>query len=589
MTTVELLIAVSLVSAPPSPDQMAVRIDRLVNEGLQEQNVEPAPLCSDEDFLRRVTLDLTAQLPSPTDITRFGLNGSDNKRAAVVDRLVKSEPASERWARYWRDTIFSRATNQRARLAQPAFEQWIAGEFESGTGWDEIVMEMITATGEVTENGATGLIFAHDGDANELAAETSRLFTGIQMSCANCHDHPSDQWKRTQFHELAAYFPRVRVRQDIQQGQRPRFYVESQDRARPDNPELIARLTMRADINRDGKITKQEADRSPQLANRFGTILTFADADEDGALSFAELKNAPRPMQRNRDIEHYMADLNQPNEKGELMRPVFFVNGDREPTGMRDMDRRTALARSLTGGDNEWFAKAVVNRYWHELLGEAFYMPVDDLGPGRAAMMPEVLDLLAGGFRRSDYDLQWLVATITRTEAYQRSLAEPAAIDMTAGSSSLAATRLDADQLYGALTQALNVSELAISGSQQRGPRQIMAFGRFVFSDIFGEDPSTPKLDLVGSIPQALALMNGAFIEQSVAANGRTRLADLLRKYEANDDVTIELYLAVLGREPNDSELATVKSYVDESATRSDGFEDVYWALINSAEFLNRR
>ena len=85
-------------------------------------------------------------------------------------------------------------------------------QLHNGVSWDKITTELITATGNVREEGQTALIFAHQGNAEEIAAEASRIFLGIQIQCANCHDHPTDEWKREQFHQLAAFFPRVRVR-----------------------------------------------------------------------------------------------------------------------------------------------------------------------------------------------------------------------------------------------------------------------------------------------------------------------------------------------------------------------------------------
>lgn len=587
MIALSVAIAVSIAAAPPTPDEMATRVDGLVEKSLAEQGVTPQPICSDEDFLRRVSLDLAAQLPSSSEVTRFGLSPASTKRAEVVDRLAASPDTAARFARYWTEAIYSRATNARAVASRASFEQWMTEQLADGRPWDEVVTDIITATGDVRENGATGLIFAHDGDAAEVASEVSRLFTGIQMSCANCHDHPSDQWKRTDFHELAAYFPRVRVRSELQQ-RPPVFRVEAQDIDRGGPEERLAML-FRLDFNRDGKLTAREVSVAPRAKDIFERIMAIGDSDKDGALTEEEAKSIGPPQQRNNDIEHFMPDLNDPTSKGLRMQPVFFATDDTLPIGATDSQRRNALAESLTSSRNEWFAKSIVNRYWHEMVGEGFYMPVDDLGPGRVPMMPEVLDALTGGFQRNDYDVQWLIRTIGRTAAYQRSLAANDDIDASAGSAALAATRLDADQIYGSLTTALNVTRLGNRGQRNVGPYVVPSAERTAFNDVFGEDPSTPKADVIGSIPQALALMNSSFLERGIAARGQTRLADLLRSHNDNGVVATELYVAVLGREPNDSELSTTLGYVKESSSREEGFEDVYWALLNSAEFLSRR
>ena len=118
-----------------------------------------------------------------------------------IERLLDSKAYAENWSRYWRDVIMMRATNQRIRLMQGSFERWMAEQLQDNVAWDKITTAMITAQGDVRENGDTALIFAHEAQATEVAAEVSRIFLGIQIQCANCHDHPTDKWKREQFHE----------------------------------------------------------------------------------------------------------------------------------------------------------------------------------------------------------------------------------------------------------------------------------------------------------------------------------------------------------------------------------------------------
>ena len=113
-----------------------------------------------------------------------------------------------------------------------------------------------------------------------------------------------------------------------------------------------------------------------------------------------------------------MEDLENPEDAGEVMQPKFFLTSARLPPGTSDADRRKKLAEWLT--ENEWFAIALVNRVWAELVGEGFYPSVDDIGPDRTAIAPTALRVLAKKFQESDYDMKWLLATICKTEAYQR-------------------------------------------------------------------------------------------------------------------------------------------------------------------------
>jgi hypothetical protein len=194
-------------------------IDRLIAKELQQDKIEPAALTTDEQFIRRVTLDLTGQLPLPADVSEFTADSASNKRAKLIDKLLASEEFAQHWAHYWRDVVISRLADQRFKFLSSTFEKWLAEELQKNTSWGDIARAIITAKGELRtdepgKNGAAFFLAAHRGNdaPTEQAAETSRIFLGIQIQCAQCHDHPSDQWKRVQFHELAGYFARLRER-----------------------------------------------------------------------------------------------------------------------------------------------------------------------------------------------------------------------------------------------------------------------------------------------------------------------------------------------------------------------------------------
>ncbi len=195
--------------AAVDPVAVAAKVDELISGELQKTHSAVAPRCSDEDFLRRVSFDIAGVSPSPQEITLFALDPDSQKRTRTIDHLLASTDFAENWARYWRDVIFSRATEIRAPLARSTFESWMKAQFAANKSWAETTTALLTATGDVSEDGSTALIFAQQGDPKEVASETARIFLGIQIQCANCHDHPTDSWKRDQFHGLAAFFPRT--------------------------------------------------------------------------------------------------------------------------------------------------------------------------------------------------------------------------------------------------------------------------------------------------------------------------------------------------------------------------------------------
>src|ERR1700730_13517080 len=136
----------------------------------------PAKSADDETFLRRASMDLIGQPPSPAETTKFVLDPSADKRAKLVDRLLASAQFGENWGRYWRDVIMYRRSEDRSLLASPALTEYLTEQFNKNAPWDKIATAFITATGDVRENGAAGLIAAQFGQTPEVTAEVSRIF-----------------------------------------------------------------------------------------------------------------------------------------------------------------------------------------------------------------------------------------------------------------------------------------------------------------------------------------------------------------------------------------------------------------------------
>jgi hypothetical protein len=589
-----------------SPAEAAAEIDRLLEESFTRQGMTPAPLTSDGDFLRRLTLDLAGTIPTVNEAVAFGIDPDAAKREVLINRLLKSPEFATTWGAYFREVVLSRATETRARAAQSALEDWLAAQIENDRGWDEITTDLLTSTGDVMETGHGTLMFAHDGDPAELAGEVSRIFLGIQIQCANCHDHPYDSWKREQFHQLAAYFPRVTVRQDLQ-SQPPTFTVASADfqerrgmmmRSDADPAQAFRVL----DRDRDGMVTKDEAgQRGGPLGRQFDRVLTNFDADSNGGISLTEFEAARMQAQARPgrgSAEYYMPSLTDPASQGTLIEPTFFVDHAAIEEGADDLERRSALAASITSRDNPWFARAFVNRVWTELMGEGFYTPVDDLGPERSARNPEVLAILANGFVASDYNIRWVFETTVRTRAYQRALGTRGPGETSPAFAAAVPIRLRSDQIYHATCQALGIEQIGrrsgIRG-QINGAMPILrrlqneAPGRVAFFGLFNFDPSTPQDEVLGNVPQALFLMNSSLLQNLISGYGRTALAQTLQRYPDDRDALSEIYLRTLSREPTDDEIQTCRDYIVVQPTRQQAFEDIQWCLLNSSEFVTRR
>ncbi len=531
-----LLVANSAVAGGLDPQATAARVDELLASegfgGATPNADKPLSHADDQILLRRMALDLVGHPPTPEELTAYCLDSSPTKKAAAVDRLLASPKFGENWARYWRDVIMFRRSEERALLVSGTLVDFLTDEFNADPHWDKIATKFITAKGDIKEEGATAIIMAQMGVSEDTTAEVSRIFLGIQIQCAQCHNHPTDRWKREQFHELAAFFPRIAVRPVRIDGKQRSFEIVS--------------------VDRGPKAKKKE------VAGRRGSL------------------------------EHYMPDLNKPEEEGKLMTPVFFVTGQKLDTGVPDSERREKVAEWITSRKDRWFAKAYVNRMWSELVGRGFYEPVDDIGPDRTCSAPHTLDYLADRFAGSQYDVKWLMRVITSTEAYARQ-SRSRYDEEGAPFSASCPQRLRGDQLFNSLMAVLGIEEDGPRG-QEYNYRRPEASARGRLNQAFGFDPSVRRDEVVGSIPQALFLMNGPELNKGLSARSpNTMLGKLLTDIKDDDALVAELYLRCLAREPNDEELETCRDYTRSVSNRAEAYEDILWSLVNSTEFLNRK
>lgn len=531
-----------LAQGAPNVNDTAAKVDAILAEErygdsdpTADATTSLAPLADDATFLRRVSLDIVGELPSIAEQTRFALDPSADKRTRMVNQLLADQRYGQNWARYWRDVIFMRRSDERALSGVVATEQYLADQLNSGASWAEIARDFITATGDASENGACGIFIAQMADPSNVAAEISRVFMGVQIQCAQCHNHPYDRWKREQFHELAAFFPRVAVRPGAKPPMRS-FDIVSLN--------LPARR------------------RSP--------------ADTEPA-----------------KIEHYMPDLQNPDAEGTLIAPALFSTGEKLPVGSSDNQRREQLAQWLTSRGNAWFAKAYVNRMWGELLGQGFQEPLDDLGPDRTPVATTTFNFLAREFTASGNDPKWLMQVICTTEAYQRA-SRPRHDEKAERFAASCTQRLRGDQLYDALNRVLSIE---VNPKQQRNATKIaanyrknQATPRNAINRLFGYDPSDPRDDVATSIPQALFLMNSTLLNRAMSArNARGTLGQMLERQASDEQMIDELYLRTLAREPKDAERQRCLEYITIQPNREAALEDLQWALVNSTEFLFRR
>lgn len=170
-----------------------------------------AALASDEVFLRRATFDLAGRPPSRDERITYLNDATHDRRSRVIDRLLCDPSFGRNWGNYWADVVsYHVPPPELTFLSYTPLKAWFAVRMNRNDSWDAIVGDILTASGKVADNPAATFVGYHQGNAIKLASETARIFLAARIECAQCHDHPFDDWKREQFHHMAAFFARTK-------------------------------------------------------------------------------------------------------------------------------------------------------------------------------------------------------------------------------------------------------------------------------------------------------------------------------------------------------------------------------------------
>lgn len=207
-----LLLVVALLVPPvadaATPSELANQIDKRLAAKWAADKVTPSESADDAEFVRRVYLDLTGRIPTPAEARGF-LNDKDaDKRAKLADKLIDSALFARHMATVWRREWVPQSDTPQFSNLSDDFEAWLAGEFRRGTGVDAIARKLLTATGKSEKDAPTTFLTASEYKPENLAANTTRAFLGVNLDCAQCHDHPFARWTREQFWRTAAFFAR---------------------------------------------------------------------------------------------------------------------------------------------------------------------------------------------------------------------------------------------------------------------------------------------------------------------------------------------------------------------------------------------
>lgn len=185
-------------------------IDERIDEQLARLKLPASPACNDAEFVRRAYVDAIGRIPTVDEARAFLSDPADGRRDALIDRLLATPDFIDYWTYKWSDLLTLNGTRLRPQ-ALKAYYEWIRKQVSEGVPWDRFVRQIVTASGESVENGATNF-YALSQSPEDMTENVSQAFLGLSIACAKCHDHPLEKWTNDQYYGMTSLFARVRAK-----------------------------------------------------------------------------------------------------------------------------------------------------------------------------------------------------------------------------------------------------------------------------------------------------------------------------------------------------------------------------------------
>jgi hypothetical protein len=487
-----------------------------------ENKVSPSQKADDAEWLRRVFLDVLGHIPPADEVEKFLADEDPAKRSNVIERLLDDPAYVRNWTTIWTNLSIGRQTPR--RVSRAGMRKFYREAFGKNRPWNEVVHDIVSAEGHFERNGAV----------NFLLAQMTTPDNAVQATAKTMRLFMGIQVQCTQCHDHPF--------NDWKQNQFWEF---------------------NSFFRQTRKFTPRKYD--PQSGRRVDDYTELVSKVFSGPVFFENRKGLVK-----------------------VAYPKFF---ETKVDDGSETDRRKQLATLMLEGERPWIATAMVNRMWGHFFGYGFTKPVDDMGPHNPPAHPELLDRLTDEFVQSGYDLKQLIRWICNSEAYHLTsrFGENNAIDNPANGqtplfSHLYLKSMEAEQLYDSLLIATSAHQSGRSRWKQSQDQRGRWLRQFVIA--FGTDENDESTTFNGTIPQALMMMNGPLIENAVSAKKGSFLYRVLSAKGSDAKKIRQLYLSTLSRRPSRRELNVANKLIRAHQYKLAGYQDLFWALLNSNEFM---
>ena len=438
---IALILAVTagtpLSAAPPFANvaDAAREIDSILAADWKENSLQGNPVTDDNTFVRRIYLDVIGRIPTTRETDAFLSSKETDKRAKLIDKLLGSEAYVQHSFNYWADVLrLTSNGNQTGAITGAAYADFVKESLRANKPYDQFVREMVAAQGKAWENGAIGYYMRDRGMPLDNMANTTRIFLGTRIECAQCHNHPFDKWTQMQFYKMAAFTFGVETQdynggtmtgvRDLLKEQEDAIRASYKEPQRPQRPRIDGKMTKEQRAESEKTYARQEKEYKEKLV-----VVTkqrndarekirkeqrgYQEAMNDvrDTMRYTSVSNRERKPSLPHDYQYSDAKPKSAVEPGTMMGHECITQEGETPL--------QAYARWMTSPENPRFTTVIANRLWKRAFGLALIEPLDELMDTTVPMIPEMEKHIEKLVIDSKYDMKAVLRVLYNTKTYQ--------------------------------------------------------------------------------------------------------------------------------------------------------------------------
>ncbi len=504
-------------------------VDTFVDAEIAEKGARPADRADDAALIRRLTLDLVGRIPTTGELDAYVKSTDPDKRAKLVDRLMAS-PAYARHQAALFEVMFNPEGTSRG--GGGAFREYLAASLKENKPWDQMFREiMLPNEADAKLKGAAEFLRGRVSDADKLTNDVSVTFFGVNVSCAQCHNHPHvEDWTQDHFYGMKAFLART-------------F----------DNGGFLG--------ERGYGVIKYKPTKGPERTAKM-MFLTGATVEDP---------NAKEPSAAEQKAEKDALD------KAKAAKAA--------PPAPKFSARAKLVDTALKAESAEFFSRSIVNRMWHRFFGTGLVSPLDQMHSENAPSHPALLKWLAKDTTANGYDLRRLVRGIVMSEAYSRSSKYD--------SEDRPNSKLFAVGKLKPMTPMQLAASLRIATADpatfdnlkpdelEKKIEQLEASARG-FAALIAQPTDNFQI----GVGEALLFSNGDRVQKELLTDGPGTALGRVKAIKEPKEAIGFLVRTAYGRAATDAELKALTAFVEKRAGReADAYKQVLWALLSGPEF----